>query len=301
MPGGTRPWGKAPRASEVAARGLAFLVIPRLTGAMDHDSFTTFAHRLADCAADETLPRFRQDTAVSNKDTAGFDPVTEGDRAAERVLRTMIEADYPDHAIRGEEFREKPAQDGSPWRWVLDPIDGTRAFICGVPVWTTLIGLEKDGVPVAGIIDQPFLRERWIGSLFDGDPRLSTSTNLPAKTSGRTDIAAARMMVTDMRAGEYFSDHEANAVARLAGRVQVVRQGLDSYGFGLVASGQMDLVVEAGLHWHDIAAVVPVIKAAGGTVITWQGKDLQATDGPITTIAAATQALAREAAAILRG
>ncbi|MEM9839734.1 MAG: inositol monophosphatase family protein [Pseudomonadota bacterium] len=265
---------------------------------MDNAAFFDLAHRLADRAREETLPRFRTGTAITNKAEGGFDPVTEADREAEKAIRALIEEAHPDHGIRGEEWPEKPGN--SPWRWVLDPVDGTRAFICGVPVWTTLIGLERDGVPVAGVIDQPFLRERWIGSLLEEEPRVQGPGGL-AKTSGLKALSDARMMVTDMRAGEYFSDEEAASVARLAERVKLTRQGLDSYGFGLVASGHMDLVVEAGLHWHDIAAVIPVIKAAGGTVITWEGKDHQPTDGTIKAIAAATSDLALEAAEVLAG
>jgi len=265
---------------------------------MDIQELFGFADELAAAAAEQTLSRFRQGSAITNKDQGGFDPVTEGDREAERSLRQRIEERFPDHGIKGEEFPEKPGD--SAWRWVLDPIDGTRAFICGVPVWTTLIGLEHEGEPVFGIIDQPFLEERWVGySGADSAPTLQVDGLVAEGTSGCTDLADARMMVTDMRAGEYFSDAEARAVAVLGQKVKLTRQGLDSYGFGLVASGQMDLVVEAGLHWHDIAAVIPVIRAAGGTITDWDGAPLKATDGTLHVIVAATPGLASAASQAL--
>lgn len=256
---------------------------------MDHDELFAFAHDLCETAARETLSRFRTGAAIDNKEDGGFDPVTAADREAERALRDLIAKRYPEHGIRGEEFPET-AGEGS-YRWVLDPVDGTRAFICGVPVWTTLIGLEKDRVPLFGIIDQPHLGERWTG-WADAEARLEVKGKLAAMTSAVTDLSEARLMITDMRAGEYFVDAEADAVARLAHAVKVTRQGLDSYGFGLVASGQLDLVVEAGLKWHDIAAVVPVIKAAGGHVCDWRGGEVLATEGSIQVVIAATKPLA---------
>ncbi|NRA29084.1 MAG: inositol monophosphatase family protein [Parvularculaceae bacterium] len=265
---------------------------------MDIQDFFEFADELAATASDETLSRFRTGTTITNKEADGFDPVTEGDREAEKALRALIASRYPDHGIKGEEFPETIGN--GPWRWVLDPIDGTRAFICGVPVWTTLIGLEYEGEPVFGIIDQPFLEERWVAyAPVDGQAQLRVDGAPGRGTSGCRSLGEARMMVTDVREGEYFSPAEAEAVNSLAKQVRLTRQGLDSYGFGLVASGQMDLVVEAGLHWHDIAAVIPVIRAAGGTITDWQGAPLKATDGKLQIIAAATEDLAAQAAMAL--
>lgn len=261
---------------------------------MDSRDLQDFAHALADRAAEETLPRFRVSTAIDNKHSTGFDPVTEGDRAAETAIREMIEARFPGHGVVGEEFPEKPG-DGSGWRWVLDPIDGTRAYICGVPVWTTLIALERNGAPVLGVIDQPFLRERWLGSRPGAGEAALEIRGAPAGAPTADRLGDARMMVTDMRAGEHFSAEEAAAVARLASKVRVVRQGLDGYGFGLVASGQMDLVVEAGLSWHDIAAVIPVIEAAGGAVTDWRGRPLAPGASGYRVVAAAGESLAEEA------
>ena len=265
---------------------------------MDHDTLLAFAHDLADAAARETVPRFRARTGVTNKLADGFDPVTSADQEAERVIRELIEERFPEHGIKGEEFGEKPG-DGT-HRWVIDPVDGTRAFICGVPVWTTLIALEEASVPILGVIDQPFMKERWIGYAREGERVLDVTEPLGPKTSGCRALAEARLMVTDMRAGEYLSEDEAANIAQLAAACQVTRQGLDNYGVGLVASGEMDLVVEAGLSWHDIAAAVPVIEAAGGTITDWQGKSLRDHGGKIQSIIAASEDLARAAADILR-
>lgn len=265
---------------------------------MDIKTLADFAADLAATAARETLPRFRAGVDIVNKAEGGFDPVTEGDREAERALRALIGERFPGHGIKGEEFPEK---DGSePWRWVLDPIDGTRAFICGVPMWTTLIGLEHEGRPVFGIIDQPYLKERWVGETLSDARGLWVTGSSGARVSSCTSVSEARMMVTDMREGEYFDSAEAKAVARLGKSVRLTRQGLDSYGFALVASGQMDMVVEAGLHWHDVAAVIPVIEAAGGVVTDWQGAPLRDADGTLQVIVAATPALAEETSKLLQ-
>ncbi|MEO1658711.1 MAG: inositol monophosphatase family protein [Pseudomonadota bacterium] len=265
---------------------------------MDSDDLIAFAHSLADAAAQESLPRFRSGTSITNKLTTGFDPVTEADREAERVIRERIEENFPEHGIKGEEFGEK--EGAGQHRWVIDPVDGTRAFICGIPVWTTLIALEEDGVPILGVIDQPFLKERWVGFTKGAERTLDVTEPLGPQTSGCERIEEARLMVTDMRAGEYFTDEEAAAVARLAKACRVTRQGLDNYGVGLVASGEMDLVVEAGLNWHDIAAAVPVIEAAGGTVTDWQGQPLRDTGQRIEAIVAASTKLAEAAVNSLR-
>jgi myo-inositol-1(or 4)-monophosphatase len=265
---------------------------------MDHRELLDFAARLADAAAAETLPRFRTGLAVSNKKDGGFDPVTAADREAETAIRRLIEDAFPDDGILGEEHGEKASSNGR--RWVLDPVDGTRAFICGVPVWTTLIALEEDGAPVLGVIDQPFLKERWIGLHRAGADPLFQPPSPGTGPSGCRRLGEARMMVTDLREGEYFSAEEALRAGRAAKAARLCRQGLDSYGFGLVASGHMDLVVEAALNWFDIAAVLPVIAAAGGTVTSWSGEAVRAKDGPIDVVVAATPALAGEAVEALR-
>ena len=265
----------------------------------------TLAHRLADAAAAETLPRFRTGLAADDKDggpgAADYDPVTEADREAERSMRAVLADLAPAHGVLGEEFPETPG-DGT-HRWVLDPVDGTRAFVCGVPVWTTLIGMERDGAPVLGVIDQPVTGERWWGA--EGLPAMTRGrdgVSVRARASKCEALAEARLMVTDLRAapGAYLTEDQAARLNALSARCRLTRQGLDSYAFGLVASGHMDLVCEAGLGWHDIAAAIPVIEAAGGVVTDWSGAPpRQGWDS--TMVAAATPALAEGARGVLKG
>ncbi|WP_370334533.1 inositol monophosphatase family protein [Parvularcula marina] len=257
--------------------------------------------RLITIAAGETLPRFRMGTAITDKGGAkglAYDPVTEADQEAERMLRIAIEEAYPGHGILGEEHGEKPGTED--WRWVIDPVDGTRAFVCGVPFWTTLIGLEDDAMPVGGIISQPFLDEHWLR--LPGEATLyRQGTNLtPARVSGETDLGDATIMVTDLRVGEYFTEDEARAVTSLTKACRLCRTGLDSYGFGLVASGHMDIVVEAALNWHDIAAVLPVIEGAGGVACSWDGAPITQDFVRGRVILAASQELADAAVSQLR-
>lgn len=252
-----------------------------------------FMRSLALAAAAQTVPRFRQGGAVDNKDDAGFDPVTEADREAENSIRTLIELHFPNHCVLGE---ENGASGGpSPYRWVIDPVDGTRAFICGIPTWTTLVGLEQDGVPIAGMIDQPITGERWLGLSGTGAILETARGTRPIRTSDCPTLEQAKIMVTDLRPHAYMNPAEAAAVTALAERCKLLRMGLDSYGFGLVAAGHMDLVIEAGLSWYDIAAVIPVIEAAGGTVIDWTGAPVRDGFDRGRVIVAANAALADQA------
>ncbi len=263
----------------------------------------TLLHRLADAAADETRPRFRTALVADDKHggpgAADFDPVTEADRAAERAVRRLLAEHRPEDGVYGEEYPETPGTSGR--RWVLDPVDGTRAFVCGAPVWTTLIGLETERVPTLGVIDQPISGERWWGGAGLGARHRDRTGERPARTSACAALAEARLMVTDLRCapGAYLTEDQAARLLRLSAACRLTRQGLDSYAFGLVASGHLDLVAEAGLGWHDVAAVLPVIEAAGGTVTDWAGAPVTAKwDG--TMIAASTQALAGAARSVLR-
>lgn len=235
------------------------------------EDFTAFARELALRARVETLPRFRQALDIDNKLEEAFDPVTEADREAEKVIRTLIEKRYPDHGILGEEFGEKEAE--SPYRWVLDPVDGTRAFICGVPSWTTLIALEEEGAARVGVIDQPWLGEMFVGGaggacLIKGPERRRIAV------SGETALAQARLSTTDPRAGECFSGEEAGLFNRLSEKVRVTRFGLDACAYALLAHGQFDLVAEAGLQRYDAAALIPVIEQAGGVASDWAGEKI---------------------------
>ena len=250
--------------------------------------YAAFAVRLADAARKETLPRFRNAVGVNDKEGPQFDPVTDADREAERAQRALIAEAYPAHGIVGEEFGALHS-DG-PWRWVLDPVDGTRAFVCGAATWTTLIALEYEGRPVLGLIDQPFTDERWIA--YGGEAQhLRGTAERACRTSGVTALSEARVSTTDPRpAVAYFSDAEAAAFERTAKAARVARFSFDAYAYGLLAIGELDLVIETGLQHHDYAALAPVVEAAGGVVTNWRGAAL-GVDGRGEVVAAASAEL----------
>jgi len=250
---------------------------------MDSAEFLAFAHRIADAARVETMARWASGCAVEGKAGAlDFDPVTEADREGERVMREMIEEAWPDHGIAGEEFGV--TEGAGRFVWSLDPVDGTRSFICGLPSWTTLIALLDEGRPVAGIIDAPALGERY--SAAGGSGLLSAGgRETPLAVSGCTLLTEARLSTTDP-----FILGEAGfeAFDRLRSASRTTRYGLDGYGYARLAAGSLDLVVEACLKPHDYNALVPVVEAAGGIIGNWKGgSDLM--EG--RTIAAASPAL----------
>ncbi len=224
-----------------------------------------FLNELAETAAVETLPRFRQAHEIANKLEAGFDPVTEADKAAERAIRRMIEERYPGHAVVGEEFGRTGGD--SPYEWVIDPIDGTRAFISGLPLWGTLVGLKQDGRAIAGLMSQPFTGETFIadgGGSWYGGPggprRLATRAT--------TRLADATMCTTTPA---LFSGERRAAYDRIEGMVRLARYGTDCYAYCMLAAGHIDLVVEIGLQPYDIVALVPIIEQAGGVITTVDG------------------------------
>lgn len=221
-----------------------------------------FASRLADAAADVTLKHFRQSIDVDNKlgDT-GFDPVTLADRGAEEAIRAVIEEHYPDHAIVGEEFGTKATD--SPFEWVLDPIDGTRAFISGLPTWGTLIGLKYEGVPVVGVIDQPYLRERYVGWTSGA----SLNGN-PISTRRCESIEQATISTTDP---DLFNSDDRQVFDEVLKRSRLVRYGMDCYAYAILSSGFMDVVMETGLQSYDMMALIPIIRGAGGSATCWHG------------------------------
>jgi len=256
-----------------------------------------FAEELADAARAETLVRFRAGAQVRDKEGPIFDPVTDADKKAEQAIRRKIDAVYPAHGVLGEEYGERRG-DG-PWRWVIDPVDGTRAFICGAPSWVTLIALEYDGASVFGVIDQPFTDERWIGR--KGETFFKRAGRSRAcRTSGVAELAKARLSTTDPRAVGYFSSKEATAFARLAAETQVERFSLDAYAYGLLAIGELDLVAEATLQRHDYAALTPVVEGAGGVITNWRGEPA-GSDPRGEILAAATPGLHAAAMAVLSG
>lgn len=225
------------------------------------------AHRLADAAGAAIRPYWRGDIGLESKEDAT--PVTLADRAAEAAMRQILSAERPADGIIGEEYgNERP---GATRQWVLDPIDGTTSFVAGRPIFGTLIALMQDGWPVLGVIDQPIGGERWIGAagettLFNGRP---------ARARLCPDLGDAVLGTTSPHA---FSAHEGEHFLNLAGRVAQRRivYGGDCYNYGLVASGHIDIVVEAGLKLHDLAALVPVIEGAGGMMTDWNGEPLNA-------------------------
>jgi histidinol phosphatase-like enzyme (inositol monophosphatase family) len=246
-------------------------------------------------AAEHTLPRFRSGLAVDNKLQSGFDPVTDADREAELAVRRLIGDRFPDHSIVGEEWDERRSD--SRFAWVIDPIDGTRAFICGVPVWGTLIGLTVDGRAVAGLMAQPFTRETYFA--MPGEVSYTRDgESIPIRTSGVTSLAGAKLTATSPDIFRRSSPEVSERWAAISGAALTVRYGLDCYGYALVAAGHIDLVVEAGLKNVDITPLIPVIENAGGVVTTWEGG--RAEDGG-TCIAAANAELHAAALAVLKG
>ncbi len=229
-------------------------------------SFTDFAQTLVDLAAQETLPLFRQAPAIENKHESGFDPVTQADRSAEQVMRAAIEEAYPEHSILGEEFGEKKAGD---WQWVLDPIDGTRAFITGLPSWGTLIGLNKGGTPYIGVFDQPFTKERLIG--VHGEATRFRQKNQRQKVTTRkcSAIEDAMLATTDHRFFVKASGEK--AMAQVLNTAKMMRYGGDCYNYAMLACGHLDGVIEQGLQAYDIQAFIPIIEGAGGIITNWQG------------------------------
>ncbi|MDX2288723.1 MAG: histidinol-phosphatase [Hyphomicrobiaceae bacterium] len=258
-------------------------------------------HELADAARPLTLRHFRSHAPVDNKGAQGtFDPVTAADRDAEDQMRRLIAERYPDHAIVGEEHgstHEQPdvATVPPPITWIIDPVDGTRAFIMGWPLWGTLIAAADASGPLVGLMDQPYTRER-----FTGDGRTAHLKGPDGRTSKLAtrscgSLRDAVLATTDP--GLFAPGHESNAFARVRDVVRMTRYGGDCYAYAMLAAGHTDLVVEAGLNAYDIAALVPIIEGAGGVITTWDG-------GPAGNggriVAAGDRHLHAEALAMLR-
>jgi myo-inositol-1(or 4)-monophosphatase len=226
-----------------------------------------FANRLADASGAVIHPFFRQRIDVTHKQGRHtFDPVTEADRGAEKAQRALIASERPDDAILGEEFGETPGRNN--YRWVLDPVDGTRAFITGRHEWGSLIALEEKDVPVLGILDQPVLGERFIG--VNGAAHLVQAGHRTAlKTRPCASLAHAVLCATDP--SDYFSADQREAFARVKSQVRMTRYGGDCYIFAMLALGFVDLVVEAGFNAWDAAALIPIVEGAGGVMTSWDG------------------------------
>ncbi|HEV8678600.1 MAG TPA: histidinol-phosphatase, partial [Stellaceae bacterium] len=235
------------------------------------DQYLALAVDLADAAAEAIRPHFRQPLVVDDK--PDLSPVTVADRAAEAAMRQLIAARFPTHGIFGEEFGRE--REGADFTWVLDPIDGTKSFISGVPLFGTLIALAYQGRPMLGIIDQPILRERWIGA--SGHP--TTFNGAAIRVRPCPALAAATVFSTSP---DMFKGDDALAHARVAAGAKLVRFGADCYAYGLLAHGFIDLVIEASLKPYDFSAMLPIVEGAGGIASDWRGAPLTlASDGRV--------------------
>ncbi len=232
-------------------------------GSADLDALVVFASALADAAGAAIRPYFRKPLAIDEK--LDLTPVTVADRAAEQAMRDLIERRFPAHGIVGEEFGRVRAD--AELVWVLDPIDGTKSFISGVPLFGTLIALTQRGYPILGVIDQPISRERWVGAA--GRP--STLNGAAIRCRECTGPAAATLFATTP---DMFRGSDAEAFARMSCAVKLTRFGADCYAYGLLAAGFVDLVIEASLKPYDFSAMVPIVEGAGGIATDWRGNRL---------------------------
>ena len=237
--------------------------------------FEKFVERLADASGEAIMPFFRTSLATDDKAHGGaFDPVTEADRAAELVMRRLIETTFPGHGVIGEEFGARG--EDAEYVWVLDPIDGTKSFISGFPTWGTLIGLAHRGRPCYGMMHQPFTRERFHGdgaaaywrgparSGRNGEDRRKLSSRPCPTLSQATLMTTSPLLIDEARRDDF---------RRVEREVRLSRYGGDCYAYCALAAGQVDLVIETGLNSFDIVALIPIIEGAGGVVTTWDGGD----------------------------
>ena len=229
-----------------------------------------FAHVLADISARAILPYFRKPLTIANKaGPSAFDPVTAADRAAERAIRKAVQVRFPDHGIVGEEYGTVAGK--GRYRWLIDPIDGTRAFIIGSPLWGTLIGLMDGPRPVLGLMNQPFTGERyWSG---ERQSYFRHSSGIEQTIHTRACASLSEALLTASSPDLFETQEEQARFAALASAVRLRRFGGDCYNYCLLALGQIDLVVEAGLKDFDIVPLIPIIERAGGVVSTWEGGD----------------------------
>jgi histidinol phosphatase-like enzyme (inositol monophosphatase family) len=218
-------------------------------------------------AAAVTLPLFRTGLDVDNKAQGGaFDPVTAADRGAEAAIRKLIGERFPEHGVIGEEYgSDRP---DSEFTWVLDPVDGTRAFVAGIPLWAHLIGLRYQGQPLIGLIGQPYLDEVFLG-VPSGSRLIRSGGQTPLRVRPCARLSEATLAATDPVA--YFDGAEIGAWNQVRATARLVRMGGDAYIFALVAMGAIDIVVESGLKTWDIDPITPVIENAGGIVANWRG------------------------------
>jgi histidinol phosphatase-like enzyme (inositol monophosphatase family) len=251
------------------------------------------AHELADAARVATLMHFRsKDLTAETKETTRFDPVTAADRLSEERMREILARRRPMDGVLGEEFG--PTEGSSGLTWVLDPIDGTRGYLSGTPTWGVLISVRDVEGPLFGIIDQPYIGERFEGGLGRALVRGPMGLTELGARQGRP-LAQSILFTTFPEVG---TEAEGAAFRRVAKGAKLVRYGMDCYAYALIAAGQIDLVIEAGLQAYDVQAPIAVIEAAGGVVTDWQGRP--AFDGG-QILAAASREVHAEALALLNG
>ncbi len=239
-----------------------------------HAQILSVLNAAADAAAETTLAHFRQSVQIENKlGDSGFDPVTIADKQAEQVIRSVVLQAFPQHGFFGEESKQHLVSDQL--MWIVDPIDGTRAYISGMPLWGTLIGVYDGQEMVAGILDQPYMKERFIATGFSTNSTQSncelitpTSTR---KLACRRDRTLAEAVFQTTSPDLFTGDLQRSVLQAVQNNVSLVRYGGDCYCYALLAMGFVDVVIETGLQPYDIAPLIPIIKGAGGVITDWQG------------------------------
>jgi len=228
--------------------------------------FAAFVDELADASGEALLPFFRTTLAVEDKSRGGaFDPVTAADRAAEGAMRALIRRTFPEHGVIGEEFGSE--RTNAEYVWVLDPIDGTKSFIAGMPAWGTLIALTRFGEPVYGMMHQPFTRERFTGD--GGATRYrGPAGNRDLRVRACKDLGDALLFTTSPL---LMNDADRDLFARVERTVRLSRYGGDCYAYCMLAAGHVDLVIETELKPHDVIPLIPIVAGAGGIITTWEG------------------------------
>jgi len=252
------------------------------------DRLLATAHKAADAAAIPTLAHFRQPVLVENKlGDAGYDPVTIADKQAEEAIHSVIRDEFPAHGFFGEESERQVVDDQL--LWVVDPIDGTRAFITGVPLWGTLIGLYDGADVVVGVLDQPHAGERFVGTAFSHQPASShlISHGASRSLSCRQSVALKDALVRTTTPDVFTSPLERLVLERMKDASAQILYGGDCYCYALLAMGFCDVVIETGLQPYDVAALVPIVRGAGGVMTNWQGGS--AADGGSVLVCASTQ------------
>jgi myo-inositol-1(or 4)-monophosphatase len=255
--------------------------------------FSAFLDELATISGETVLPFFRTALSVDNKGgPGGFDPVTAADHAAETAMRTLIRRSFPSHGIIGEEYGEERAD--AEYVWVLDPIDGTKSFISGMPAWGTLIALLRAGEPVYGMMNQPFIRERFSGDGAKAHYRGPAGAR-DLRVRACAELAEAVLFTTSPL---LMNDGDRQLFGRVEKTARLSRYGGDCYAYCMLAAGHVDLVIETGLKPYDVLPLVPIIAGAGGVITTWDGG---APNGGGRIIAAGDKRVHAAAMEILKG